>query len=283
MRVAGRGAQIHDHGELVAPHSGRDAAAADHRLEAVRNLLEQLVPGAVAERVVDGLEAVEVDDQQGEAAKSGRLLDGGREPLLQHVPVGKSGERVVIGAVAELVLQARELGDVLVRRDPSAVAERLMDHRYDAARIEVEHGRRVFVLARKLDAPGHVLIGVVADRRSALDPPAEDRLEARAVAAEPLGQVVEFEELLVAVDQLLVAVEHRDGEPGAVDRPWMRMRLSRALRRVDCSVDITSRPSASRSSSPPGPVARPTIPANALCTLGPAHRANLGRLPRRQT
>ena len=52
------------HGELVAAEAGQRVAAAHRVAQPRRDLDEQLVAVVVAERVVDLLEAVEVDQQQ---------------------------------------------------------------------------------------------------------------------------------------------------------------------------------------------------------------------------
>ena len=54
--------------ELVAADAGDDVLAARHRLQALADLLEDEVADRVAVGVVDRLEAVEVDEQQGEPA-----------------------------------------------------------------------------------------------------------------------------------------------------------------------------------------------------------------------
>ena len=88
-------ADEHD-AELVAadPRHGVDLAHAG--AEPHRDLLEQEIARGMAEGVVDVLEAVEVEKQQGRhvapAADAGdRLL----EPLEQQNPVGQPGQRVV--------------------------------------------------------------------------------------------------------------------------------------------------------------------------------------------
>ena len=82
-------------------------------LDAGRGLDEQLVADRVAERVVDGLEAVEVDEQHAEHAI---VASHARERLLEavgeHDPVGQAGERVVQHLVGELRLEALLVGEV---------------------------------------------------------------------------------------------------------------------------------------------------------------------------
>ena len=78
-------------------------------------------PDGVAERVVDGLEPVEVDEQHAEHAivpsdAGERLL----EPVGEHHAVRQAGERIVGCPVLELGLGACPLGDVLDADDGAA-------------------------------------------------------------------------------------------------------------------------------------------------------------------
>ena len=52
--------------KLVTPEPSEGVAGANHRGEPPCDFLEQLIAGVVAERVVDLLELVEVDEQDGE-------------------------------------------------------------------------------------------------------------------------------------------------------------------------------------------------------------------------
>ena len=76
-------------------------------------MTQQLVAGRVAERVVDLLEAVEIDQHQREALAVAALA---RERVLDAVAqqhaVGEAGERVVMRHVGDLVGAALALGDV---------------------------------------------------------------------------------------------------------------------------------------------------------------------------
>src|SRR5690606_1665114 len=66
------GAVADDQGrELVAAEPGRGVALADGVVESAGGLHQQLVAGLVADRVVDALEAVEVDEEDGGAAQGG--------------------------------------------------------------------------------------------------------------------------------------------------------------------------------------------------------------------
>ena len=54
-----------DHDELVTTDPGDDVAGSSRQLETAADALEQLVAGLVAEQVVDRLEVVEIDEQDG--------------------------------------------------------------------------------------------------------------------------------------------------------------------------------------------------------------------------
>ena len=96
-----------DDGELVAaePRDGIDLA--DGILEARGRLLDQLVAARMAERVVDGLEAVEVDIEQADLPVGAR--DGKQralQPVLEQRAVGQAGQRVVEGEILRMALAA---------------------------------------------------------------------------------------------------------------------------------------------------------------------------------
>ena len=92
--------------------------------EAAGNLLQQLVAGAVAEAVVDLLEAVEVDEQHREHLLGPRRA-GERlvEPVAEERAVRKPGEAVVERLTRQLLLEPNPLGDVAcVEHDAADVA-----------------------------------------------------------------------------------------------------------------------------------------------------------------
>jgi hypothetical protein len=63
---------------------------------------QQLVAGMVAERVVDVLEAVQVDQDDRSGRSSLVALDGMLRPLAEPLAVGQPGQRVVQGLVLVL-------------------------------------------------------------------------------------------------------------------------------------------------------------------------------------
>ena len=96
-----------DH-ELVAAQPRGQVAAPDRRSQALGDRAQQLVARPVAERVVDHLEAVQVQQQQRQAALAAA---GGRDRLLdvrrQVGAVRQAGQRVLERLDAQLVLDPR--------------------------------------------------------------------------------------------------------------------------------------------------------------------------------
>ena len=92
------------------------ASVSDGRRAELRRMAdvdEQAVAGLVAERVVDDLEAVEVEEEDGDAALApARAPQRLAEAVEEQRAVGQPGERVVQRAVGELELGALALGDV---------------------------------------------------------------------------------------------------------------------------------------------------------------------------
>ena len=102
------------HHELVAADAADGVADAQLLHQALRHFLEQRVAHAVAERVVDVLEAVEVDEHHRgllpvAVAQGERLA----EPVLQQPAVGKPGERIMGGQVLGAAFRILQLGGAL--------------------------------------------------------------------------------------------------------------------------------------------------------------------------
>ena len=112
-------------GELVAAHARDGVGLAHEHAQPLGDHLQQLVAGGMAERVVDGLEVVEVEQVRGDDLAA---LDAGKrllQPLVEQHAVGQAGQRIVMRHVRDLGLGAALLGDVLMRRDRAAVGHRL--------------------------------------------------------------------------------------------------------------------------------------------------------------
>ncbi len=89
---------------------------AHNPLQAVTDRNKELIAGHVPEAVVDALEAVHVNEDQGVGLAVGpRLPERLIEPLHQQPPVGQAGQAVVERVLMQLVLERLALGDVAER------------------------------------------------------------------------------------------------------------------------------------------------------------------------
>ena len=155
-----------DHHELVAALARHGVHLAHARDQPPRHVLQDEVAGVVAERVVDHLEAVEVEEQHRHVALlAARGHDRLVEAVLHEAPVGQPGERVVVRHVVDGALGVEALGDVLHQGSeadqlPGAVRERrvvplAMDRAPDARHVGrgglVALGRLHQVAAHGLD------------------------------------------------------------------------------------------------------------------------------------
>ncbi len=124
--------------ELVAAEPRHGVGGAHRLLEARSRRGEQLIAGAVAQALVDELEAVQVEGQHGgQRVPAATLALGGLlETVQEEQPVGKAGERVVQRAVADAVIGGLALHDVAQH-----VGQRL--HEVHVARLEVAGPHRV--------------------------------------------------------------------------------------------------------------------------------------------
>ena len=139
----------HQDRELVAGEPGDDIGGANPLAHHPGDLADQVVAGVVAERVVDRLEAVDVDDHHRAAAavasaEGDVLVEFGAKAA----PVEQPGQRVVVGQVAKLGLGP--LGPLERRRHHLAVRRRRASRapprlparsRVEVVRLPLEEGR----------------------------------------------------------------------------------------------------------------------------------------------
>src|SRR6185369_16088766 len=84
--------------ELVTAEASDLAVISHHRLQAFGDLAEERIANRMPERVVDVLEAVEVDQEHAAAALTvGCVAQRFVERLSHHRAVGESGERIEAG------------------------------------------------------------------------------------------------------------------------------------------------------------------------------------------
>ncbi len=99
--------------ELVAAEPGDGVAWSQALRQPLRRRQQDLVADEMAERVVDDLEAVEVEEEDGARRRRARAAaDGVLEAVLEEHPVRQPGERVVQRVVLELQLGRLAVRDV---------------------------------------------------------------------------------------------------------------------------------------------------------------------------
>ena len=104
--------------ELVAAEPGQGVAGADRARDPAGHRAQQLVADRMAERVVDLLEAVEIEEEdRGHATFAAGMGQGLAEPVEQQGAVRQAGQRVVQGQPPDARLGRLALGQVLEHRD----------------------------------------------------------------------------------------------------------------------------------------------------------------------
>jgi hypothetical protein len=95
---------VEEDDELVATHPADRVDVAQSRREALRERPQQLVPRFVPERVVDVLEAVEIEvEHRAERSMSATAHDQLLQPIVDQCSIRKACERVVERLMAQLV------------------------------------------------------------------------------------------------------------------------------------------------------------------------------------
>ena len=111
---------VQQDGELVAAEARDLVVRAHERADEAGQLDEDLVAGGVPERVVDDLEVVEVEEEEGRRRPAARARHGAHERILEGAAVGEVRERVVESEVADPLLVLLAGRDVLLDRDEVA-------------------------------------------------------------------------------------------------------------------------------------------------------------------
>ena len=108
-----RGARLEQHGELVAAEARGGVAGGEPLRQPAGADAQELVARGVAERVVDLLEVVQVEEEDGEALlRGGARVERVLEAVDEQRAVREVGQRVVERAVGEPVLQRDAVRDV---------------------------------------------------------------------------------------------------------------------------------------------------------------------------
>ena len=123
-----RGQAVHEHRELIACQATDHGVLAEHARESLAQDLERAIPGRMTERVVDVLEAVEVEIEQGERMlAASRARDGLLQQVLELHSVRHLGQRVVAREITDAPLGSLALGDVA--RDVDVALELWVERR----------------------------------------------------------------------------------------------------------------------------------------------------------
>ena len=102
----GRAVAFGKNQELVAPVAERHVAARQLLRQAHGQSLQQLVADRVAQRVVDDLEVVQIEQHQRKAFTAlANAIDHALDLRIRRVPVRQAGHRVDIGQLVELLLR----------------------------------------------------------------------------------------------------------------------------------------------------------------------------------
>ena len=149
------GLAVHD-GELVAAEPRHGLGAGHHALQPLAYRAQQRIADRMTERIVDALEAVEVEEHHRQFVAAAQRL---HHLVLEHHPVRQVGQRVVPRHVNDLGLGAPALGDVFIGRDPAAVGGRAVQAGNHPAVVEFIKMRRLVAVADQPDALRPQLIG----------------------------------------------------------------------------------------------------------------------------
>ncbi len=111
---------VQQHDELVAAGPVDRAQVADVALDPLGHLLQQLIADVVAQRVVDVLEQIQIDEQHRDTgAAMGGVGDRLRQRLVELEAVGQGGQRVVMRQIGHARAERALLGDVAQDHDRS--------------------------------------------------------------------------------------------------------------------------------------------------------------------
>ena len=131
------------------------------------------------------------------------------ELLLEQVAVGEPRQSVEMGQLLDADFGVLSIGDVLVRRNPAAVRDRVVDHGDRPAVGEHVLGGKNLLVRQSLCARRRVTLGGLLDG-SVRDEIAEQLLERPSERHELGRKSVELDEAIVPHHQPLIAVVHRD-------------------------------------------------------------------------
>ena len=217
-RLAGIGDRGLDDDEFVAARPRDGVGLAHETAQAVRDDLQQLVAGGMAERVVHRLELVEVEVMHRHHLLVLERLTACSSRSLSSTRLARSVSAIVVRHVLDLDLGLALLGDVLMGGDPAAVGHRPMAdldgppvHQFDDAVLG-------FVGNATFRAPAHVFLARHRRKASRFIAQIDDFGQRRAGADAAGRNIVHLDKAVVAHDQLVVGVEEAQALRHVVDR-----------------------------------------------------------------
>jgi hypothetical protein len=134
--------------ELVAAEARDHVGVADRVLQPFGDGFEQHVTAGVAERIVDLLELVEIDEVNGAHVVGAPFVERALHAVAQHHAVGQPGQGIEARQMIDLGLGDLALGDVLDQHHHAAVLHRL-DGEFERAPVHQVQGEGGIVAAGK--------------------------------------------------------------------------------------------------------------------------------------
>ena len=217
---------VAQHDELVATEPGDRVGRPQRRLDAPRHVDQHDVTGIVAERVVDRLEVVDIEEQHPyDRRLPCRTGQCQADVVEQQRAVRQTGQRLVRGAVGELQLSFPALGDVVPdRRQPfDLTGRRELGHdrlpHVDDLAGRVVHRQLAAPLAETEQRRAHLL--VVAVMRSWREDRVERHVRERGLVepetfARGGVEILHLSARVRDTDQVLAGVGHEQQTGGDV-------------------------------------------------------------------
>ncbi|MGY4255600.1 hypothetical protein ACVI1L_002668 [Bradyrhizobium sp. USDA 4516] len=228
-----------DHRELVAAEPRNQRRITDGSAQARGHRLQQRIARRMPERVVDVLEAVEIEHQH-RKTRSAAPGTGERalHPFLEQHAIRQIGQRVMLRHIGDLGLGAPLLGDVAMRRHPAAAGHRLPRHADQPAVGELVDPAVDLAGRERVQCREHLRRGTVAGlalENAVGDAMPDDLAMGRAGQQQLRRQPVHLGVAIVADDEALLCIEHAEALAHVVDRGIQPepLLLQRLLRRLD--------------------------------------------------
>ena len=217
--VFGRMDVLLEHHELVAAEARHEILRPQHLAQPVGDRAQQLVAAGMAERVVDLLELVEVDEQQRRQLFGALLGRQKTSDLVAEIdPVGQCGEFVIARQMADPGFRILALGDVLDQHDGAAAGHRLEGPGQRAVLADVRIGRGDIAGRRVLDFLQNELARSPADIVPAATQAATDVRRVGAALHEVVGQVHHLAEAVIHDREPAVGAKHAQAMRHVVQR-----------------------------------------------------------------